>query len=136
MASDTMMPRLRGFMLVCILMLSVAAIGWLSSAGVKAPLLTMMGGVTIIMTLYPPRVFTMQDAGTFLGTGIAIFGGGYWLIDSIESVRPIEIIRASILAFLLIALLTFHVFVSMLIFANWGGIWNGIKAAVRKILRR
>ncbi len=132
MASDTMMPWLRGFMLVCILMLSGATIGWLSSAGVKAPLLTMMGGVTIIMTLYPPRIFTMQNAGTLLGTGIAIFGGGYWLIDSIERDTVNELPLVSSLAFILIILLAIYVFISTLTIVNW----NAIKAIMRKIARR
>ena len=132
MASDKVIPWLRGFVLVCIFILSVATIGWVSSVEVKAPLLTLMGGVTIIVTLYPPRAFTMQNAGTLWGTITAIFGGAYWLIGEMESapvseLRPVTIV-ASIMTFLLIV----YIVASTLRIVNW----NAVKTAMRRIASR
>ena len=56
----------------------------IGSAGVKAPLLTMMGSAAIIMVLFSVArsAITVQNVGTILGTAIVMGGGGYWLIDT------------------------------------------------------
>ena len=137
---DKRMRRLRIVILAFVGMLLVATISMIDSASVKAPLLTMLGGGTIIVTLYPPRTLTVQDAGTLLGTGIAISGGAYWLIGEMERAPPNELFPVSILASILVVLLFSHISISMLILADWTVIWNGvrsgIKAAVRRITRR
>ena len=129
MASDKVPPRFRGFVLVCIFILSVATIGWVSSVEVKAPLLTLMGGVTIIVTLYPPRV---QNAGTLLGTIIAIFGGGYWLIGEMESAPVSELRPVTNVASIMTILLIVYIVVSTLSIVNW----NAVKTAMRRLARR
>lgn len=132
MASDKVPPWFRGFVLVCIFILSVATIGWVSSVEVKAPLLTLMGGVTIIVTLYPPRAFTMQNAGTLLGTIIAIFGGGYWLIGEMESAPVSELRPVTNVASIMTILLIVYIVVSTLSIVNW----NAVKTALRRLARR
>ena len=118
MASDKAVPRLRGLVLVCLFILSVATIGWVSSVEVKAPLLTLMGGVTIIVTLYPPRVLTMQNAGTLFGTITAIFGGAYWLIGEMESALVSELPLITFIAFSMTILLIVYVIASTLRIVN------------------
>ena len=63
---------LRVTILACIAVLFMAAISVAIPAAVKAPLLTMMGGATIITALYPPEEITIQGVGTLVGTFILL----------------------------------------------------------------
>ena len=53
------------------------------AAGVRAPLLTMIGGLIIVVVLFPARKPTFSDIGVILGTGIAVLGSYYWYKDEI-----------------------------------------------------
>lgn len=68
---------------ICLVTITATLI---SSAGVKAPLLTMMGSAAIIMVLFSVsrNAITVQNVGTILGTAIVMVGGGYWLIDATQ----------------------------------------------------
>ena len=124
---------IRVVMLACIAIMVVAAVSLVAHAGIKAPLLTMLGSVTVIITLYPPRLVTMQNTGTLLGTGIVMGGGGYWLKDAVERTPAIqlnadELLVISLLASILMVILIFFVLVSMLTTINW----NDIKKVIQK----
>ena len=75
---------LRVVALSFILFLVATAVAQVSSAGIKAPLLTMMGSAAIIIVLFSidRSAITIQNVGTILGTVIVVFGGGYWLTDA------------------------------------------------------
>ena len=84
MTSETRIKWLRiGALLSVTCLVTVAAIQ-VGSAGLKAPLLTMMGSASIIMVLFSVNrsAITVQNVGTILGTAIVMVGGGYWLIDA------------------------------------------------------
>ena len=115
MTSDKKLLWLRGIVLVCIAALVVASINIIEPAGMKAPLLTLMGSVAVIITLYPPREIAVQDVGTFLGTVIIMLGGSYWLIDATQGSSANDVLLSWLLASLLIATLMMHVLVSMTI---------------------
>ena len=53
-----------------------------SDAGVKAPLLTMMGGFTALVALFPARKPTIADIGFILATAIAVAGSYFWYLDA------------------------------------------------------
>ena len=134
--SDTALRRIRMVMLACIAIMLGVTVFLLAHAGVKAPLLTMMGSVTVIITLYPPSMITMQNTGTLLGTGMVMGGGGYWLRDAVERSAAIqqnanELLTISLLASFLTVLLAIYVFVSMLTTVDW----NDIRRAIRRIRR-
>ena len=129
---------LRVVVLACIITLAALTVSLIDSPGVRAPLLTMMGGVTIVMTLYPPRAIAIQDLAqdlfTVVGTGIAVSGGIYWLFDASQTVAADKRPLILSLAYSLMLILVTYLFVSMLIVivANWGR----IKTGVQRILRR
>jgi len=121
--------------LLFIAILVIITVGWIESDGVKAPLLTMMGSsATVIITLRPPRLITIQGIGILVATGVVIAGGMYWLFDAAAPYRDAQLTSQP--AVLLLATLALYIIVSMLILGGWNIIWNGIKFAVRRLLRR
>ena len=137
---DKWLWALRIIVLACIITLAVMTANLIDSPGVRAPLLTMMGGATIVMTLYPPRVSTMleiaQDIIALVGTGIAIAGAYNWLVDATQKSIAGDFLVSFSLAALLVFLIVLYVVLSMLILADWHGIKQALKVAVRKITRR
>ena len=127
-------------MLTCIITLATLTVNSIASPGVRAPLLTMMGGVTIIMTLYPPRVITIlgiaQDIIAITGTGIAISGAFYWLTDAAQKAAADDFQLSFSLATLLFLLLGLYGLLTIPILANSSGIWQAVRTAIRKIIRR
>ena len=84
MTSEKWADWLRIAALLSVICLVAIAATLISSAGLKAPLLTMMGSAAIIMVLFSVSrsAITVQNVGTILGTAIVMVGGGYWLIDA------------------------------------------------------
>ena len=129
---------LRIIALACIIALAVLTVNLIHSPGVRAPLLTMLGGVTIVMTLYPPRTIAIQDLAqdlfTVIGTGIAISGGIYWLFDASQTVAADKRPLILSLTYSLMLILVTYLFVSMLIVivANWGRIKTGVQRKLRR----
>ena len=127
-------------MLACIITLAILTVNSIASPGVRAPLLTMMGGVTIVMTLYPPRVMTTlgiaQDIIAVAGTGIAIAGAFYWLTDAAQKAIADDFLLSYSLAGLLFLLLGLYGLLAIPILANSSGIWQVVRTAIRKIIRR
>ena len=134
--SDKALLWIRIAMVMLIGVLVFSTVNWINSAGVRAPLLTMMGGATIIMTLYPFRSIAMQDIArdvfTVIGTGIAIAGGFFWLIDAAQEGTVDDFLRSFYLALSLMLLSLIYVVISMLTIADW----HGIREAIRKVTRR
>ena len=137
-SQDKWLLALRIALLACIITLAATTINLIHSPGVRAPLLTMMGGVTIVMTLYPPRTIAIQDLAqdlfTVIGTGIAISGGIYWLFDASQTVAADKRPLILPLAYSLMLTLVAYLFVSMLIViaANWGRIKTGVQRKLRR----
>ena len=129
---------LRIFVLICIGTLVAVTISLIDSAGVKAPLLAMMGSSFAIVTLYPPRVDTVlelvQDLLSLVGVGIIITGGMYWLIDAARNISndELQLILSAFFFQMFVFIIAIYVFVTMLIFADW----NVLKEAIKKMLRR
>ena len=127
--------KLRLAALLFIAILVIVTVGWIESDGIKAPLLTMMGSsATVIITLRPPRLITIQGIGILVATGVVIAGGMYWLFDAAAPFRGARLTSQP--AFFLLAILALYVIVSMLILGGWNIIWNGVKSVVRRLLRR
>ena len=83
-------------------------------AGVKAPLLTMLGGFTILAVLFPERKPTFSDIGIIVGTGIALVGSYYWYKDEIPGEEGLNFL------FVLIYLAVgFVLIVWLLLWAAW-----------------
>lgn len=84
MRSDKAVRLLRIVAVLCIAVLSTITVTQIDSAGLKAPLLTMMGSSTIIMVLLSidRTAITVQNIGTIFGTAVVVVGGVYWLIDA------------------------------------------------------
>ena len=139
-SQDKWLLGLRIVLLACIITLAVLTVGVIDPAGTKAPLLTMMGGVTIVMTLYPPRVIELpdlaQDIIAIVGTGTAITGAFYWLIDAAQKGSVDNLLWSFYLAISLILMLGVYMALSMLILADWNRVKQTIKMAARKITRR
>ena len=136
MTSSKILQGLQIFALVCIAVLATTTVWQMSEAGVKAPLLTMMGGVTIITVLYPTRVVTMRDMVTLAGTGIVVFGDFYWLIDATENNNAL-LIEALTIFLLLILVLVGYVLLSMLVvLVDWHTVRDFLIRTIRKITRR
>lgn len=137
---DKWLLVLRIIVLACIVTLTALTVGMIVSPGVRAPLLTMMGGATIVITLYPPRVSTIpeiaQDLIALVGTGIAIAGASNWLIDAAQESVGDDFRVPFSLAALLMFLVVLYVVLSILILADWDGIKQTLRVAVRKIMRR
>lgn len=71
--------------LIVVAVLSVAALLGVASeadAGVKAPILTFIGGAVVVTWLLPLRRPEWRDAIVVIGTAIATVGSWYWLIDA------------------------------------------------------
>lgn len=102
---------LRLVALSIILFLVAMAVVQVSSAGIKAPLLTMMGSASIIIVLFSINrsAITIQNVGTILGTAIVVFGGGYWLTDARRHGSANDLSLSSFLANGLILLLFIYV---------------------------
>ena len=137
---DKWLLGLRLIMLACIVTLAAMTVNLVASPGVRAPLLTMMGGVTIVMTLYPPRVMTVlgiaQDIIAVAGTGIAIAGAFYWLTDAAQKATVNDFLLSYSLARLLFLLLGLYGFLTIPILSDSSGLWKAIKTAIRRIIRR
>ena len=132
------MLGLRIVVLLCMGALVAATIYLIDSAGVKAPLLAMIGSSFAIVTIYPPRVDTIldlvQDLFSLVGVGIIITGGMYWLIDAVRNISndgP-QLILSVIFFQMFVLIIAIYVFITMLIFADW----KGMKEAIKKMLRR
>ena len=94
-----------------ILLLVATAVVQVSSAGIKAPLLTMMGSASIIVVLFSidRSAITIQNVGTILGTAIVVLGGGYWLTDARQHGSANDLSLSSFLTNGLILLLFIYV---------------------------
>ncbi|MXY45722.1 MAG: hypothetical protein F4Y44_01820 [Chloroflexi bacterium] len=138
-SQDKWLLALRIIVLAGIVILAALTSGLIVSHRVRAPLLTMMGGATIIMTLYPPRVNKMpeiaQDILALVGTGIAIAGASNWLIDSAQKGTASDFLMSFSLAALLICTILVYVILSMFIIADWNGIKQATETGIRKITR-
>ena len=144
-SQDKWLLGLRVATFLCIIVLFVAAVGSIAPDGVKAPLLTMMGGAAIVLALYPPRSLAVQDIAqdfiAIVGTGIAIFGGRYWFEDAIQNVPVDMLSTVSFLSTFLVLILFFYLLVSMLIVvvANWDRMkaeGTRVGARIRSMTRR
>ena len=113
---DISLLGLRLVLLSAIGALVYLTIGEIESSGVKAPLLTMMGGATIVAIIYPPRSITIhdlaQDLFTVVGTGIAIAGGVYWLDDAVQTTSADKLPLISFLVYSLTLILGIHLIAS------------------------
>ena len=91
-----------------------------SSAGVKAPLLTIMGSGAIIIALFSVSrsAVTAQNIGTILGTVIVMGGGGYWFIDARQQAHADDLTLNTLLIVLLIMVTAIYLLSSMLIPAS------------------
>ena len=144
-SQDKWLWGLRIATFLCIIVSFVASVGSIAPDGVKAPLLTMMGGATIVLALYPPRSLTVQDIAqdfiTIVGTGIAIFGGRYWFNDAIQNVSVDKLSTVSFLSSFLILVLLIYLPVSMLIVVISNSdkikvVGSIVRARMRSITRR
>lgn len=137
---DKWLLALRFIMLACIITLAALAVNMIDSPGVRAPLLTMMGGVTIVMTLYPPRVMTIlgvaQDIIAIVGTGIAITGAFYWLTDAAQKTTADDFLLSFYLAALLFLILGLYGFLTIPILSDSSGLWQAVKTVIQRIIRR
>lgn len=52
--------------------------------GIKAPLLTLMGGASIVVALFPLEFRRIASIGAALGTIIAMIGSGAWFADATQ----------------------------------------------------
>ncbi len=118
--------------LVLIPTLFILTVNRIDADSVKAPLLTMMGGVTIIIGLSPPRSITMPDIFTFAGTGIAIIGSVYWLISATQNSTINDSLWSYFLSVPLILLLFVYAVMSLRTVIDW----KGVRREMRKIMRR
>lgn len=99
MVSGKILTWLRTGTLLYFLIAACATIFAPVDNGVKAPLLTLMGGASIVVVFFPLE-FRRITLGTALGTVIAMFGSGTWYADStqgesasiIEFLFPITVI--------------------------------------------
>ena len=116
MNSDTWIRWIRIGTLLCIVCLVAITAVQISSAGLKAPILTIMGSAAIIIALFSVSrsAITVQNVGTNLGTTIVMVGGGYWLIDARKYSSADDLALSSFLTNTLILLLFVYV-ISILI---------------------
>ena len=125
-------------MLIPIATLAALTFVWVCEVGVRAPLLTLIGGVTIIISFNPPTNMALRNITqgllTLVGTSIAILGAFHWLQDATQALNYDDRLLSFIIAAFSLALLSIHLIVSMviLILTNWGN----IKEIVRRVMRR
>ena len=116
MNPDRIVQGIRVVALVCIGVLVVWATIQINSAGLKAPLLTMMGSAAIIIALFSVNTaVTMQNVGTIFGTAIVMGGGVYWLIDARQNSSIDDMALSSDLSILLVTFLQMYILLSILI---------------------
>ena len=116
MKPDRIVQGIRVVALVCIGVMVVWAMTQINSAGLKAPLLTMMGSAAIIIALFSVNTaVTMQNAGTIFGTAIVMGGGGYWLTDARQNSSIEDMALSSDLSILLVTFLQMYILLSILI---------------------
>lgn len=81
----TSSKTLRWIRTLALLYFLVAACATLLSPvgnGVKAPILTLMGGASIVVVLFPLEFRRITNVGTALGTVLATLGSGTWFADA------------------------------------------------------
>ena len=85
-------------------LLAVAAIVTLADgeAGLKAPLLTMVGALIVLVSTFPEGKPTLKDLGIILGSGTLILGSYFWLLS--ETPDDVEVALVIILAYVVVAL--------------------------------
>ena len=116
---DRWLRRFRIGAFIVIITLMASAIGGVGPVGINAPLLTMIGSATIIITLFPISrgALTTQNVGTVSGTAIVMLGGGYWLFDALQK-NPIDdaqLLWAQAILSALISLLLAYPILSLII---------------------
>ena len=92
MTSSKTLSRLRALALLYFLVAACATLLTPVGNGVKAPLLTLMGGASIVVVLFPLEFRRITSIGTALGTVIAMFGSGTWFADATQG-QPASIIE-------------------------------------------
>lgn len=138
---DKWLLGLRVVALLCIAALVILTVVQLDSAGVKAPLLAMMGSSFAILTLYPPRVITIlgifQDVISLAGAGIVIAAGRFWLIDAISngSIDRLQMDLSLAYFQLLLSVIFIYIALSLIVLLVLAD-WSPAIAAIKKIRRR
>lgn len=84
MTSDKILDWLRMGALLYFLFAACATLLMPVGDGVKAPLLTLMGGASIVTALFPLEFRRIASVGTALGTVIAMIGSGAWFADAMQ----------------------------------------------------
>ena len=71
-------------LLIEVVFFVAAVLAWTQDygAGVKAPILTFLGGAMVVVWFLPSRRAEWRDVIVVLGTGVATVGSWYWLMDA------------------------------------------------------
>ena len=84
MTSNRVLDWLRVGALLYFLFAACATLLMPAGNGVKAPLLTLMGGASIVVALFPLEFRRIASIGAALGTIIAMIGSGAWFADATQ----------------------------------------------------
>ncbi len=103
-----------------------------SGAAVKAPVLTFIGGVMLVVWLLPIRRPEWRDAVVVLGTGVATAGSWHWLMDATEG-DPTPLVLSLLGGVIVVVILLFGFLVWLAITRPFG---EPIDANRRQIERR
>ena len=117
MTYEEIVRWLRIVSLALIVVLVAVAVLQTSSAGVKAPLLTIMGSAAIIIALFSVSrsAVTAQNIGTVVGTVIVMGGGGYRFVDAGQQAQEDDLTLDTLPIILLIMAMAIYLLPSTLI---------------------
>ena len=104
MNSERVIQALRIVALAFVIVLVTITVSRITSAGLTAPLLTMMGSAAIITVLFSidRNAVTIQNVGTIFGTVIIMVGGMYWFVDAMRDGSADDVALGRLLAISLI----------------------------------
>ncbi|MDE2686058.1 MAG: hypothetical protein OXI16_00970 [Chloroflexota bacterium] len=139
MNSERIVQALRVVTLLCIGTLVAVTITQIGSSGVKAPLLTMLGGVTIITVLYPndavpyARSYNARLLSTLAGTGIVVLGDFFWMLDETQSNNSLRLEALAIFLPLTLILVVYMCLSMVILHTNWLSVGSIIRRVILRI---
>lgn len=125
MSSGRMLPWIRVVVLAYFFVAAGVTIFAPVGDGVKAPLLTFLGGASIVAVLFPVEFRRLTSIGTALGTIIAMIGSAAWFADATQGELLLET-QSSIVGFLFPA--TLIVASNFAAFATILSVWKAVRS--------
>ena len=76
--------RVKMVVFFVLIVIAIAALMSQQEANIRAPVFTMIGLAMILVPLFPTDKLELTQGATLVGTGVALFGAWYWLLDATD----------------------------------------------------